>query len=63
MIKTLADNLALTRVISSIEGPNDRRMYWLGCSDSAKESDWRWLDDTPVGPPGSSVGVTVNLIA
>jgi hypothetical protein len=52
IIKTADDNRAVVQAIAGGEAPSERRSCWLGCSDDAKEGEWRWLDGTPVALPG-----------
>ncbi|HWB09542.1 MAG TPA: protein kinase [Pirellulales bacterium] len=51
IIKTPDDNRAVVQAVAAGEAPNERRSCWLGCSDDAKEGDWRWLDGTSVALP------------
>ncbi len=50
IIKTADDNRAVVQAVSSGGSSSERRSCWLGCSDDAKEGEWRWLDGTPVVP-------------
>jgi serine/threonine protein kinase len=45
IIKTPAENQA---VVQAVGVNNEARSVWLGCTDEAKEGDWRWLDGTAV---------------